>query len=118
MIVDMSQIEKKNFVSPDKVMTPNNAKMEIVTLGGKTVSKMTFHPGWKWSVDINPTAGPEKCQLHHFGYQISGVLHLLSTDGGEIETRSGDIVDIPPGHDAWVVGDESVEFIDFGGALY
>jgi len=114
----MTQFEKKNFNSPDKIMTPNNAKMEIVTLGKKTVIKMTFNPGWKWSVDINPTAGPEMCVMHHFGYQISGVLHLLGTDGTEIETRTGDIVDIPPGHDAWVVGDESVVLIDFGGALH
>ena len=114
----MSKLEKKNFDSPDKVMTPNKAKMETVTFGDKSVIKMTFHPGWKWSVDINPAAGPKKCQMHHFGYQISGVLHVLSTDGVEIESRSGDIVDIPPGHDAWVVGDESVVFIDFGGALH
>jgi hypothetical protein len=111
----MSKLETKNFSSPDKVMEPPKAKMEVVTLGGKTVIKMTFHPGWKWSVDINPAAGPEMCQMHHFGYQTSGVLHMLGTDGVEMESRAGDIVDIPPGHDAWVVGDESVEFIDFGG---
>jgi hypothetical protein len=116
--LDMSQLETKNFSSPDKVMTPSKAKMEIVTLGERTVIKMTFHPGWKWSVDIDPTAGPEKCQRHHFGYQISGVLHTISTDGVEIESKAGDIVDIPPGHDAWVVGENSVEFIDFGGLLH
>ena len=115
----MSQLEKKNFTAPDKVMTPPKANMEVVTLGGKTVVKMTFHPGWKWSVDINPTAGPEMCQMHHFGYQVSGVLHVLSTtDGVEIESKAGDIIDIPPGHNAWVVGDESVELLDFGGALH
>jgi hypothetical protein len=114
----MSQLDKKNFDSPDKVMTPPKAKMEVVTFGDKPVIKMTFHPGWKWSVDINPTAGPQMCQMHHFGYQISGVLHLLDTDGMEIESKSGDIVDIRPGHDAWVVGDEPVVFIDFGGVLH
>jgi hypothetical protein len=114
----MSQLEKKDFSSPDKVMTPNKAKMEIITVGDATVIKMTFHPGWKWSVDIDPTAGPEMCQRHHFGYQTSGILHVLSTDGAEMESKAGDIVDIPPGHDAWVVGDESVEFLDFGNALH
>lgn len=114
----MSQLENKNFASPDKVMAPPKANMEVVTVGGKTVIKMTFHPGWKWSVDINPAAGAEMCQMHHFGYQISGVLHLRSTEGMEIESKSGDIVDIPPGHDAWVVGDEPVVLIDFGGALH
>jgi hypothetical protein len=114
----MSKLENKNFSSPDKVMTPSKSKMEIVTLGDKSVMKMTFQPGWKWSVDIHPDAGPEMCQMHHFGYQISGVLHLLGTDGVEIESRASDIIDIPPGHDAWVVGDEPVVFIDFGGALH
>jgi hypothetical protein len=115
--MSMAQLEKKNFDSPDKVMTPNNAKMEAVTLGDKTVFKMTFQSGWKWSVDINPEAGPEKCQQHHFGYQLSGVLHIVSTDGVEIESKAGDVVDIPPGHDAWVVGEEPVELLDFGSAL-
>jgi ethanolamine utilization protein EutQ (cupin superfamily) len=113
----MSKLENKNFSSPDKVMTPPKSKMEIVTFGERTVIKMTFQAGWKWSADINPSAGQEMCQMHHFGYQLSGVLHVQSTtgDGREIETKAGDIVDIPPGHDAWVVGENSVEFIDFGG---
>src|SRR5438309_1178722 len=114
----MSQLEHKNFSSPDKVMSPPNAKMEIVTVGGKTVVKMTFQPGWKWSVDIHPDSGPEMCQQHHFGYQLSGVLHLLGTDGTEIESKAGDVVDIPPGHDAWVVGNEAVQLLDFGNLLH
>ena len=115
----MSQLQNKSFASPDKVMTPPNAHMEVVTFGEKAVVKMTFKPGWKWSVDIDPNAGPEKCQMHHFGYQLSGVLHTASTvgDGIEIESKAGDVVDIPPGHDAWVVGDEAVEFIDFSQAM-
>jgi hypothetical protein len=114
----MSKLEHKNFSTPDKTMAPPKADMAVVTLGDKTVIKMTFHPGWKWSVDINPDAGPAMCEQHHFGYQLSGILHVLSTvDGTEIESKAGDVVDIPPGHDAWVVGDEAVELIDFSGAL-
>lgn len=99
-------------------MAPDNATIEVVAFGDKTAVKMTLQPGWKWSVDIKPTVGTETCQMHHFGYQISGLLHVLGADGEEIESKSGDIVDIPPGHDAWVVGDEPVVFIDFGGALH
>src|SRR4051812_9567833 len=103
----MTQLETKNFSAPDKQMAPPKSNMEVVTLGDRTVIKMTFQPGWKWSVDIHPDSGPEMCQMHHFGYQTSGVLHILSTtDGKEIESKAGDIIDIPPGHDAWVVGDE------------
>jgi hypothetical protein len=114
----MSQLETKNFSTPDKVLTPPKANIEVVTVGDKTVMKMTFSPGWKWSVDINPAAGPEMCQQHHFGYQMSGVLHLKGTDGVEIESKAGDIVDIPPGHDALVVGDEPAVLIDFGTVLH
>jgi len=114
----MSKPEHKNFSAPDKVMTPPNANMQIVTVGDKTVIKMTFQPGWKWSVDIGSAAGAATCDRHHFGYQLSGVLHTVSTvDGTVMESKAGDIIDIPPGHDAWVVGDEPVEFIDFSGAL-
>lgn len=115
----MSKLESKNFSSPDKVMAPPKANMEVVTLGDKTVIKMTFQSGWKWSVDIKPDAGPLMCEIHHFGYQTSGVLRVLSTvDGAEIETKAGDVVDIPPGHDAWVVGNEPVVLIDFAGAMH
>jgi len=115
----MSQLEHKNFANPDKEMAPPNSNMQVLTVGGKTAIKMTFQPGWKWSVDIHPDAGPKQCDRHHFGYQMSGVLHTVSTngDGVEIDSVAGDIVDLPPGHDAWVVGDEPVVFIDFGSAL-
>lgn len=117
ILIGMSQLQKKNFDSPDKVTAPNNAKIETVALEDKTVIRATFQPGWKWSVDMQPTAGTETCQMHHFGYQISGVLRVRSADGAEIESGSGDVVDIPPGHDAWVAGDEPVVLIDFGGAV-
>jgi hypothetical protein len=111
----MTKPEKKNFAAPDETRTPPNTKIEVLEVGGKTVLKTTFQPGWKWSQDIKPVAGGESCQAHHFGYQLSGTLHVLATDGAEMESGPGDVVDIPPGHDAWVAGDEPVVLIDFGG---
>jgi hypothetical protein len=113
----MTKIEKKNFSSPDETKTPPNATVEVVKVAGKTVTKTAFHPGWKWSKDIKPMAGTETCQAHHFGYQESGILHVVAADGTEIESGPGDIVYVAPGHDAWVVGDESVVLIDFGNAV-
>ena len=106
--------ERKNFGAPDEIRTPHNTKIEIVTVGGNTVMKTTFMPGWKWSQDIKPMVGGEVCQAHHFGYQISGTLHVAAAGGEEIESEAGDVVDIPPGHDAWVMGDVPVVLIDFG----
>jgi hypothetical protein len=110
----MAKPEKKNFSAPDETRTPPNATVEVVQVGGKTVMKATFKPGWKWSEDIKPAAGTDTCQAHHFGYQISGNMHVVASDGTEMEAGPGDVLDIPPGHDAWVVGDEPAIMIDFG----
>ncbi len=110
----MAKLEKKNFNTPDKNMTSAHAKMEIINIDGKSIVKSTFQPGWKWSVDIKPMAGTDVCSMHHLGYVISGTLHIVGQDGTEIEAVAGDVVDIPPGHDAWVVGDEDAVLVDFG----
>lgn len=110
----MAKPEKKNFSDPDETRTPSNAVIEVVKVGGKTVMKATFQPGWKWSKDIKPVTGGDACQVHHFGYQLSGTMHVESTDGTTIKTGPGDVADIPPGHDAWVVGSEPVIMVDFG----
>ena len=78
-----------------------------------------FEPGWKWSESVKPIAGTDSCQVAHMGYQISGRMKVRMDDGSEQEFGPGDAGVIPPGHDAWVVGDEPVVFIDFqGAALY
>src|SRR6185437_7215050 len=110
----MAKLEVKNFETPEETRTPPHAKVEMITVGGRKVMRATFEPGWKWSKDVKPMAGGDACQMHHFGYQTSGTMHIVSTDGTEIETGPGEVADIPPGHDAWVVGDEPVVLIDFG----
>src|SRR5438874_2309227 len=110
----MTKLDKKNFNEPEETRTPHNTKVEVIKVGGKTVMKATFQPGWKWSNDIKPVAGTDFCQSHHFGYQVSGRMHVVANDGTEMETGPGDVADIPPGHDAWTVGNEPVVLIDFG----
>jgi len=107
-------MQKKSFNKPDSTMNPPKTKGEVVQVGGVTLARNTFEPGWKWSNDIKPTAGTDTCQLHHLFYVISGQLKIVFTDGTEIEAGPGDVVDIPPGHDAWVIGDEAVVGIDIG----
>lgn len=109
----MDKIEKKNFDTPDEVRDIPNSKITVLNLGGQTIMKAAFHPGWRWSKDVKPTAGTDSCQAHHFGYVISGRLKVVGDDGTEIEAGPGDVVNIPPGHDAWVVGDEPFVNIDF-----
>ncbi len=111
----MAQLEKKSFNSADQTMNPPKAKMEIVNIGGKMIAKAIFEPGWKWSVDLAPTMGSDTCPMHHFGYMESGSMQIHMQDGTEMTVSKGDVVDIQPGHDAWVVGNEPAVLVDFGG---
>lgn len=105
-------MQKKSFDNPDETRTPPKTKIEVVKIGDRTLMRTTFEPGWKWSTDIKPTAGTDSCQSHHVIYALSGHLKAVMDDGTELEVGPGDVVDIPPGHDAWVMGDEPAVGID------
>jgi hypothetical protein len=112
-------MQSKNFDNPDEVRNPSEkTKIEVLKLGDQEVARMTFAPGWRWSNDIKPVAKTDLCQVHHRGVQTSGRMHIKMADGNEAETGPDEVTDIPPGHDAWVVGDEQVVMIDFGAAGY
>ena len=87
---------------------------DVVDVGGKTVIRGHFQPGWRWSNDLKPIAGTDLCQISHLGYVLEGRMHLAMKDGTEYEIGPGEAVAIQSGHDAWVVGDEACTFIDFG----
>lgn len=107
--------EKKNFSQSDEVRDFPNGRLEIVNVDGKTIGRATLRPGWKWSSDLKPTAETESCHAPHFQYHISGTLRIKMDDGTEFDCKAGDISSIPPGHDAWVVGNEDVVIVDFQG---
>jgi uncharacterized cupin superfamily protein len=92
--------------------------MDVVTLGDFTIGRGTFEPGWKWSEDVKPIAGTDSCQVHHTGYCVSGTMTIRKDDGSELTIGPGDAVDIEPGHDAWVDGDEACIFLDTGVKAY
>lgn len=106
---------QKSFDTPDERRTPPRGTVEIVNIGGRTVTRVTYQPGWRWSTDIKPIAGTNSCQITHFGVVLSGRLHIVMDDGAEFDVKPGDVGLTPAGHDAWVVGDQPVVFIDFGG---
>jgi quercetin dioxygenase-like cupin family protein len=107
--------EKKSLESPDDTRKFEKGKVDIVNVGGGVVGPYTFEPGWKWSEHVKPIAGTDLCQSAHFAYQMTGLLHVVMADGSEFEVGPGDVGVIPPGHDAWVVGDEAVTGIDWAG---
>ena len=108
-------MQKKSFDNPDETRTPEKTKVEVVKIGDNNVMRATFEPGWRWSDNVKPVAGTDSCQVHHMGVHLSGKLHVKLDDGTEDEFGPGDVANVPPGHDAWVVGDESVVMIDFAG---
>jgi uncharacterized cupin superfamily protein len=107
--------EIKNFDSPDEIRQfEGKGQAEVVQLAGHAVAKGTFEAGWKWSENVKPIAGTDSCQVSHLGYVLSGRMRVHMDDGSEAEVGPGDVVAIPPGHDAEVVGDEPCEMVDFG----
>jgi class 3 adenylate cyclase/quercetin dioxygenase-like cupin family protein len=109
------QLRRKRFDHPDEVRTVDKARIELVELGELAVGHTVFEPGWRWSEHVRPIVGTESCQVHHIGYVISGHLHIEMTDGATIELIGGDIFEVPPGHDAWVVGSEPWISVDYAG---
>jgi len=109
-------VEKKSLESPDEVRKFEHGAASVVNIGGGTVGRFRLEPGWKWSNDVKPIAGTELCEAPHFMYQVSGRMHVVMKDGSESDWNPGDVGVIPPGHDAWVVGNEPVVGIDWSGA--
>ena len=112
----MTSAINKNLANPDETRNFPKGKIEIVKLGNITVGRATFEPGWRWSECVKPIAGTSSCQVEHTALVVSGRLHVRMENGTEFESGPGDVSITPPGHDAWVLGDEPVVFIDFGGA--
>ena len=115
MAVDVKGIEVKSFDKPDETRQfEGKGHADVVNVGGRTIGKGTFEPGWRWSENVKPIAGTDSCQVSHLGYVVSGRMAVRMDDGSEGEVGAGDVVAIPPGHDAWVVGDEPCVLVDFG----
>lgn len=108
-------LESIDFSRPHETREFPKGKLELITLNGVTFGRATFQPGWRWSTHVKPNAGTESCQAAHLGVQLSGTMHIRMDDGTERDIGPGQVVNIPPGHDGWVVGNEPVVFIDVTG---
>jgi hypothetical protein len=113
----MEKAERKSFGKPDEVREFPKGRLELIKIGGATVGRAIFEPGWRWSMSVQPIAKTTSCEAPHFQYHVSGVLRIRMEDGSEFECRAGDVSRLPSGHDAWVVGDEPAVVVDFQGML-
>jgi quercetin dioxygenase-like cupin family protein len=112
----MAKAEQKNFVAPDETRTFEKGRVDILHIGGSDIGRLTLEPGWKWSEHVKPIAGTDLCEAPHFQYLVQGTLQIVMEDGKEFVGKPGDVTAVPQGHDAWVVGDETVVLVDWWGA--
>src|SRR5438552_4382634 len=94
----------KRFEQPDEVRTFEKGKFEIVKIGGMTIGRASYEPGWKWTEHVKPVVGTEVCETEDIGLVISGRAKVLMNGGREYELSPGDLFYVEPGHDSWVVG--------------
>jgi hypothetical protein len=112
----MYEVILKRFENPDEVRTFEKGKFELVHLGGMTIGRASYEPGWKWSLHVGAAQGLKSCSVEHVGLVISGRATAAMDDGCIIEMKSGDLFYVAPGHDSWVVGGEPYVSLHFLGA--
>lgn len=113
----MLEVILKSFENPDETRRFEKGKFEIVQIGGMTVGRATYEPGWKWSEHVSPLSGAPLCDVEHVGLVISGHAMAAMQDGRDIELKPGALFYIPPvPHDSWVIGDEAYVSLHFLGA--
>jgi hypothetical protein len=112
MVIDMKNAEVKNFSKPDKIRTCPKARLELLKLGGASVGRTIFEPGWKWTTSVQPILKTKSCKTPHLQFHVSGVLRVRMDDGSEFDCLPGDVSWLPPGHDAWVVGNEPAVVVE------
>ncbi len=106
----------KRFETPDEVREFEKGRFEIITIGGLTLGRASYVPGWKWSTHVGPVVGKRSCDVDHVGMVLAGRVGVRMDDGNEFELSAGDLFSIGPGHDSWVVGDEPYVSLHFMGA--
>jgi class 3 adenylate cyclase len=105
----------KKLSTPDETLALDKASATTVRVGELVVGRLVLEPGWRWSTNVRPIAGTTSCRFHHVGLMLSGAMGGRMDDGTEFEVRPADVFDIPPGHDNWVIGDEPLVSIVWGG---
>jgi len=108
----------KRFEQPDEVRKFEKGKFEVVQIGGMTIGRATYQPGWKWSLHVGPTVGASRCNVEHVGLVLAGAATAAMEDGTIHELREGNLFYIPPGppgHDSWVLGDKPYVSLHFLG---
>ena len=110
----MIDVILKRFENPDEVREMIKGRFEIVHIGGLTIGRATYEPGWKWSLHVGPQVGATRCEVEHVGLVLAGTATAAFDDGRVFPLRTGELFHIPADpHDSWVVGDENYVSLHF-----
>lgn len=113
----MLNVVLKSFENPDETRVFEKGKLELVKIGGMTLGRATYQPGWKWSEHVSPISGTALCEVEHVGLVLSGRAMAAMKDGPEVELTTGTVFYVPPvAHNSWVIGDEAYISLHFLGA--
>ncbi len=116
-MIDSADVILKRFDEPDELREMTLGRFELITLGGRTIGRATYQPGWRWSSHVGPGLGQALCPVEHVGLVVSGTATAAFADGHVVELRAGEAFYIPPvPHDSWVVGDEPYVSLHLVGA--
>ena len=111
----MAAIRRVSLADPAAVREAPHFELTAEPLGAHLIGYAVLQPGFRWSTDLGPIAGTPSCLIHHVQVVLTGRFGVRMDDGEEAEFGPLDVADIPPGHDAWVIGDEPVHILDFAG---
>jgi class 3 adenylate cyclase len=114
----VARLQRKSLRRPEETRPLGRGRLELVELGEAAIGRVTYQPGWRWSEDLQPIVGTASCEVHHIGFVLSGTLRVQMDDGSTIDLVPEDAFEVPPGHDAWVVGDEPFVAVDSLGRRY
>ena len=112
----MADFRLKHLSDPDERLDFPNVHQDLVEIGDVTVARAVHQPGWRWSTDIRPIVGGDWCKARHVGIVVSGRMGVEFPDGTRLEVGPDDVIDIPPMHDGYVVGDEPLVIYEWAGA--
>jgi quercetin dioxygenase-like cupin family protein len=117
MSITGTRLTRMSLDQPDEVrpFEANAGHVDIVNTQAGVVGRGTFEPGWRWSEHVKPIAKTDSCQAPHAGYVISGRMAVVMDDDTREEFGPGDVMIVPPGHDAWTIGDEACIVVDWTG---
>ena len=112
----MAGVVRGSLDEPSETRTFDKGMIELAKIGDTTVGRYTFEPGWRWSDSVKPIVGTDLCQNHHVGVAVAGRMSIEIQGNDPVVIAAGEAYDIPPGHDASVVGDDAFVGLEFSSA--